>query len=272
MKKLLLLFGSILLASCGSNKITGSGNVTTEKNRLPDFNSIELIGNSDVRLKNGNTAMIEVEADDNLHSIIRSEVVNGTLFIKPSKEIGRSKSQKITITYPKNLQQINVGGNIELEAEGELYAEELKITAKESAKIYLTLTTTKFDLYNEEDAEIELNLTAENAYFQLNGSSEMEALVNAQKFKVDTYEKAKAKIEGEVNDLQLRSEHSSVFDGKKLSAKTAVVIAEGKSKNEIEVLETLTLTAKNRSEIDLYANPKVELLEFSENAVLSKKD
>jgi hypothetical protein len=51
-----------------------------------------------------------------------------------------------------------------------------------------------------------------------------------------------------------------------------VVIAEGKSKNEIEVLDKLTLTAKNRSEIELYGNPEIDLLEFSEKAVLAKKD
>ncbi|SKB82069.1 Putative auto-transporter adhesin, head GIN domain [Salegentibacter holothuriorum] len=272
MKNLLLIFSTILLVGCGAKKITGSGNVTTEKNRLTDFNSIEIAGDFDVKLKNGNTAMIEIEADDNLHSIIRAEVVDRTLFIKPSKEIGRSKSKDITITYPEKLQKITISGKVELEAEGELYSEELKITSKENAELYLTITATKFDLFNEDDAKIELNLTAENVYFQLNGSSDIKALVNAPIFKVDTYEKADAKIEGEVDDLQLRAEHSSKFDGKRLTAKTAVVIAEGKSKNEIEVLETLTLTAKNRSEIELYGNPKVELLEFSEKAVLSKKD
>ena len=89
---------------------------------------------------------------------------------------------------------------------------------------------------------------------------------------MDTYEKAKAKIEGEVDDLQLRAEHSTKFDGRRLTAITAVVIAEGKSKNEIEVLDKLTLTAKNRSEIELYGSPEIDLLEFSEKAVLAKKD
>jgi uncharacterized protein YxjI len=272
MKKLLLLFSAVLFFSCGAQKIKGSGNVTTEKNRLPDFHSIEIAGDFEVELKKGSTAMMEVEADDNLHSIIRGEVIDRTLYLKPSKEIGKSKSQEIIITYPENLQKINVSGKVELEAEGELYAEELKITSSEDAEVYLTITATKFDLFNEGDSKIELNLTAEDAYFQLNGSSDIEALVNAPKFKVDTYEKAKAKIEGEVDDLQLRAEHSTKFNGRRLTAKTAVVIAEGKSKNEIEVLDKLTLTAKNRSEIELYGNPEIDLLEFSEKAVLAKKD
>ncbi|TDN82372.1 putative autotransporter adhesin-like protein [Salegentibacter sp. 24] len=272
MKKVLFLFSIVTLISCGAQKIKGSGNVTTEKNRLPDFHSLEIAGDFEVKLKKGSTGMIEVKADDNLHSLIRGEVVDRVLYLKPTKEIGRSKSQEITITYPENLQKINVSGHTEIEAEGELYSEELKISTSDDAEVYLTVTSTKFDLFNEGKSKVELNLTADDAYFQLNGSSDIEALVNAPKFKVDTYEDATARIEGEVDDLQLRAEHSSKFDGENLTANTAVVIAEGKSKIEIEVLEKLTLTAKNRSEIELYGNPEIDLLEFSENAVLAKKD
>jgi len=272
MKKILLLLSICMAFSCGANKVKGSRNVTTEKTRLTDFHSIDIAGDFEVTLKKGNTAMMEVKADDNLHRIIRSQVVDQVLYLNPSKKIGKSKSQEITLTYPENLLKISVSGNTELEADEELYSEELKITTADEAEVYLTVMATKFDLFNEGKSEVELNLTADNAYFQLNGSSDIEALVNAPKFKVDTYEKARAKIEGEVDDLQLRAEHSTKFNGRRLTAITAVVIAEGKSESEIEVLEKLTLTAKNRSEIELYGNPQIDLVEFSEKAVLAKKD
>ncbi|SKB94358.1 Putative auto-transporter adhesin, head GIN domain [Salegentibacter salinarum] len=272
MKKILLLLSIFMAFSCGAKKIKGSRNVTTEKTRLTDFHSVDIAGDFEVTLKQGSTAMMEVEADDNLHRIIRGEVVDQVLYLKPTKKIGRSKSQEISLTYPENLQKITVSGNTELEADEDLYSEELKITTADDAEVYLTVTATKFDLFNEGKADVELNLTAEDVYFQLNESSYIKSLVNAPRFKVDIYEKASARIEGEVDDLQLRSEHSTKFDGRRLSARTAVVIAEGKSKNELEVLENLTLTAKNRSEMELYGNPKVDLVEFSEKAVLAKKD
>ncbi|MBZ9731266.1 DUF2807 domain-containing protein [Salegentibacter sp. JZCK2] len=272
MKKILLLISICMAFSCGANKVKGSRNVTTEKTRLTDFHSIDIAGDFEVTLKKGSTGMMEVEADDNLHRIIRGEVVDQVLYLKPTKKIGKSKSQEIILTFPENLLNISVSGNTELEANEELYSEELKITTADDAEVYLTVTATKFDLFNEGKSEVELNLTADDAYFQLNGSSEIKALVNAPKFKVDIYEKASARIEGEVDDLQLRSEHSTKFDGRRLTVKTAVVVAEGKSKNELEVLETLTLTAKHRSKMELYGNPKVDLVEFSEKAVLAKKD
>jgi len=272
MKKIILLLSILMAFSCGAKKVKGSRNVTTEKTRLTDFHSIDIAGDFEVTLKKGSTGMMEVEADDNLHRIIRGEVVDQVLYLKPSKKIGRSKSQEIILTYPEALRKISVSGNTELEADEELYTEEIKITTADDAEVYLTVTATKFDLFNEGKSDVELNLTAEDAYFQLNKYTDIKALVYSPKFKVDIYEKASARIEGEVDDLQLRSEHSTKFDGRNLSAKTAVVIAEGKSKNEIEVLENLTLTAKNRSEMELYGNPKVDLVEFSEKAVLAKKD
>ena len=65
---------------------------------------------------------MEVEADDNLHRIIRGEVVDQVLYLKPTKKIGRSKSQEITLTYPQNLEKITVSGNTELEADEDLYS------------------------------------------------------------------------------------------------------------------------------------------------------
>ncbi|SHF56160.1 Putative auto-transporter adhesin, head GIN domain [Salegentibacter echinorum] len=272
MKKILLLLGICLAFSCGSQKVNGSRIVTTEKTRLLDFNSIEISGDFDVELKKGSTALMKVKADDNLHRIIQGEVVNQVLYIKPTKRIGRSKSQEIEITYPQDLQKIILNENVELETEGELYTEELKVELADRAKAYLTITATRFDLFSNGKSIVELNLTAENAYFQLNKSSGIKALVNSPSFNVDMYEKASARIEGETNNFQLRAEHSSDFKGKRLTANEAVVVAEGKTKIEVEVLKQLSLTAKNRAEIKLYGTPKIDLVEFSEKAVLAKKN
>jgi hypothetical protein len=272
MKKLLLILGICLAFSCGAKKVKGSRVVTTEKTRLLDFHSIEISGDFEVKLTKGSTALMKVRADDNLHRLIRGEVVNDVLYLKPTKEIGRSKSQKIEITYPENLEKISLTGNVELETREELYAENLKLNLADKAEAYLTITATKFDLFSNGKAEVELNLTAEDVYFQLNKSSEIEALVNSPSFKVDMYEKASARIEGETKNLQLRAEHSSKFDGERLTATKAVIIAEGKAKIEIQVVQQLSLTAKNRAEIELYGKPKIDLVEFSEKAVLAKKD
>ena len=273
MKKLLLLiFIAGILSSCGAQKVKGSRNVTTEETRLKDFTSVEISGEFEVEIGKGESAFMQIKADDNLHSVIQAEVSNGTLYIKPTKKITRSKSQEIRITFPQELDRIVISEKVELESFEDLYLEDTELRLNDDSKAWLTVTAAEFQLYNNGKSKAELNLTAENAYFQLNNSSDIKALVNAPVFKVDSYEKASAKIEGETEEFELRAEHSTKFDGSKLTAKNATVIAEGRSRNEVEVLENLKLTAKDKTKIDIYGNPEIEMVEFTESSQISKKD
>ncbi len=272
MKKLLLFLLIITGFSLQAQKVKGSRNVTTEQTRLKHFTSVEIQGEFEVGLIKGRSAMIEVKADDNLHSVIQAEVSNDVLYIKPTKKIRRAKSLEINITFPETLERIVISDDVELESLQELFLEDVEVRVNDKAKAWLTLTARNFQLYNNDRAKIEMNLTADDAYFHLNKRSDIKALVNAPVFNVDSYEKASAKIEGETEKFTLRAEHKSKFKGENLTAKNSSIIAEGRSKNEIEVLENLELTGKDRTEIEVYGDPKIEMLEFTEKAQLSKKE
>ncbi len=272
MKNLLLVLLIISGFGLQAQKVKGSRNVITEQTRLKYFTSVEIQGEFEVGLLKGQDAMMEVRADDNLHSVIQAEISNEVLYIKPTKNIKRAKSLEINITFPETIKRIVISDDVELESLQDLYLEDAELRVNDKAKAWLTLTAQNFKFYNSEKAKVEMNLTADEAYFQLNKRSELEALVNAPVFKVDSYEKASAKIEGEIEKFTLRAEHKTKFDGKNLTAKNASIIAEGRSKNEIEVSKNLEITGKDRAEIEVYGNPKIEMLEFTENAQLSKKE
>ena len=125
---------------------------------------------------------------------------------------------------------------------------------------------------NGDKSKIELKLTAKEAYFQLNQNSDIQASVNSPNFKVDIYERASAKIDGETEQFQLRADHDSKFDGEELTSKTAVVLAEGHSDNKINVSENLQLKAHGRSKTEIYNTPKIELQELTDEAVIAKKE
>ncbi len=273
MKKLLLLFLVLgTLYSCGSQKVKGSRNVTTERTNLKEFTSVEIQGDFEVGLKKGNRAQMEVEADDNLHSLIQTDIVDNVLFIKSRKPVKSSKSFEIILTFPQDLDRIVITDNVELYSDEDLFLQDVELRINKNAKAWLTLTARDFQLYMNDKSKTELNLTAGNAYFQLNSSSDLKALVYSPVFKVDLYEKASAKIEGETSEFELRSEHSTKFNGSKLTSENAVVTAEGRSKNEVQVTGKLKLTAKDRSNIEVYGDPEIELVEFTEKAELKKKE
>lgn len=273
MKKIIILLCiNLVFSSCGTQKVKGSRNVITEHTNLKDFSSVEIQGDFEVSLQKGRQAAMEVRADDNLHSIIQTEVSNNTLYIKPTKIIRRSKAQEIKLSFPDILESIKISGKTELYSEEDLYLEDLELRINDKSRVWLTITARDLNLYQQGKAKTKMNLTAENTYFQLNGSSDLEALVNAPVVKIDSYEKASADIEGETGNFELRAEHSSRFNGRRFTAREASVTAEGRSKNQVEVLENLALIARDKASIDIYGDPKIEMLEFTESAKLSKKE
>ncbi|AVR46081.1 hypothetical protein C7S20_12910 [Christiangramia fulva] len=263
----------LIMISCGAQeKVKGSRNVKTEKFNLTPFHSIQIAGEFEVSIVKGSRPKLEIKADDNLIDLIQSEVIDGVLYIKPIKEISRAKSQKIQITFQDTLKSINISDKVELESEEDLYVEDFQLETKNKSKAFLSLTANSFNLIHGDDAKAELNVTAKESYFQLNQSSDVKALVNAPLFKVDIYEKASARIEGEIQDFDLRAGQSSKFDGEKLTAENATVLAQGRSDNKINVSEKLEISATGNSKTEIYNSPQINLTQFTDEAVIAKKE
>ncbi len=271
-KKLPLLLLIILCSCQAQEKVKGSRNVKTEQYNLTPFHSIQVAGEFEVGVLKGSRPMMEIKADDNLHDLIQSEVVDGVLYIKPVKEFSRAKAQEIRITFSDTLRNISISDKVELESLQDLYFDDFQLETKDASRVFITLTSRSFTLVHGDDSKAELNVTAQEVYYQLNQSSKVEALVNAPLFKVDIYEKADARIDGEIEDFELRADQSAKFDGENLACVSANVLAQGDSENRINVTEELEIRAKGSSETAIFNNPEIRLLEFTDEAVISKKD
>ncbi|MFD1095633.1 GIN domain-containing protein [Salegentibacter chungangensis] len=274
MKKI-LLFLFICMASLnlrGQEKIKGNRNVTSEKINLEHFSSIRVDGDFEVVISRDGRSRLEVIADDNLHKYIEKEVVDETLHIGTSREIRKSKALRLFISYEDRLEKILVSGGTKLESSEDLALEDFRLETKGDSRVYLTLKANSFTLINGDKAKAELNITAGEVYFQLNQSSDVEALVKAPEFKTDIYEKASAKIEGDIEEFELRADHSTKFDGENLICKNIKLLAEGRSDIKINAIETLEITAKGRSKTAIYNTPEIDLKEFTDEATLEKKE
>ncbi|MCM4156596.1 DUF2807 domain-containing protein [Gramella sp. AN32] len=271
-KKLLLIFLFFTIACPAQNKIKGSRNVSTEKTRLNSFHSIEISGEFEVGIKNGRNNQLEVKADDNLHEYIESEIKNGTLYIKAKKEFNRTKSLEIEITYTDTLRFISISDKVELASLEDLKVNEFQLETRDDSKAFITLKANSFNLINLDGAKNELNVTANETYFQLNGNSNVEALVNSPIFRVEILDKAGAQIEGDIEEFDLKANGNSNFQGDNLTCIKAIVVAAEKSDVEVNAKETLELSAKDNSKVEIYNNPQIKLIQFTEEAVISKKE
>ena len=272
LKKLPFLLLIIFFSCKAQDKVKGSRNVKTEQHSLNSFNSIQISGEFEVGILRGNRSMIEIEADDNVHDLIQTDVIDNVLYIKPIKELSRTKKQELRITFSDTLRSIVIADKVELESLQDLYFGDFQLDTRNDAKAFMTFTSKKFNLIQNDDAEAELNITASEVEFQINQSAKVEALVNSPVFNVDIYEKANARIDGDIQNFTIRADQSSKFDGENLTSVKANVLAQGDSEVKVNATDSVEIVAKGTSEVEIYNNPKVDLKELSDEAAIAKKE
>jgi len=89
---------SIVLAILAAGCTVGSGDMITEARDVNGFNEIVLMTSGDVVVEVTGTESLEIEADDNVISLLTSEVVNGRLELGSSGSFSTTRGITYTIT------------------------------------------------------------------------------------------------------------------------------------------------------------------------------
>ncbi len=130
---------ALLITSCAINGVKGNGNVITKtRNINSDFNSIDVSRGLDVYLNTGDKVSLEIEADENLHNLITTEVHGGTLFISAEENIYSAKSRKIHVSIPEII-EIKATSGSDVYSENTITGDHLEIKSTSGADIKLRL-------------------------------------------------------------------------------------------------------------------------------------
>jgi hypothetical protein len=131
---LFFLFNSCIMGFLDS--ISGDGNVKTVTREVSDFKSIEASNALNVFITFGNTLSLEVEADENLHDVILTEVNSGTLRVHTNKNIRNAKAKNVRITVP-SLDDIQVSSAADVRCENILKTDRLEISVSSAGQLRL---------------------------------------------------------------------------------------------------------------------------------------
>ncbi|MBI4861409.1 MAG: DUF2807 domain-containing protein [Candidatus Riflebacteria bacterium] len=110
-----LLVLQLLPAGCGA-QTKGDGSIKAEKRTLPPFTELDAGGAYQIDIVCQKPQSLEISADSNLLSLIRTEVTNGRLDIG-SDSISPSTTPKVTISVP-DLRRLRLSGASKVSIEG----------------------------------------------------------------------------------------------------------------------------------------------------------
>ena len=110
----------VLLHGCHvgvGNNVTGSGKRISEKRQLESFSAIDATGAFSIEATTQKPVSFEIEADDNILPLIRTEVRNGVLYLKAEKGFNSKEGVVVRLTVP-DLTKIDATGASKFHVQG----------------------------------------------------------------------------------------------------------------------------------------------------------
>lgn len=210
---------TMLFLSCNFMPgVTGDGNVKTQEREVAaSFTGIHTSNGLDVILTQDDFESIKVQADENLHDIITTEVENGVLKISTTKNIGSAKSKKVMVSF-KDLETIKSTSGSDLRANG-------------------TLIFNNIDIEATSGCDINLSVEAQNLSSSATSGADL-------------------KLEGTATTINLKATSGADIDAKNLTAINAVVGVTSGADIKVHATESIELSATSGGDIKYYGNPQ----------------
>lgn len=149
----------ILMLSCISigPGVDGNRNVVTQDRSISnDFESIKVSQGLDLYITQSNEVDLSVEADENLHEIIMTEVENGVLKIYTTENIRRAASRRINLNIT-DLSSIKATSGSDVIATNTIEVDELELHTTSGADMTLDVKTQTLNCSSTSGSDIRVS-------------------------------------------------------------------------------------------------------------------
>ncbi|MFH4964065.1 head GIN domain-containing protein [Gaetbulibacter sp. M235] len=171
---------SLLLFSCNFDMnfgpgVKGNGNVQIENRTLnQSFNAIKTSQGLDVYLTQGDEESIIIEADENLHNLIKTEVKDNELHIYLEKNIGYASSKKIMVTF-KDISKITSTSGSDVISTNTINAENLELNSSSGSDMKLDLNTITLHCNSSSGSDLKLSGKTQKLIAEASSGSDIKA-------------------------------------------------------------------------------------------------
>lgn len=171
---------SIIMLSCDFSLNIGTGIdgnkkvVTQDRNISNNFESIKVSQGLDLYITQSNDVSLSVEADENLHDIIMTDVENGTLRIYTTENIRRAASKKINLSID-NISAIKATSGSDVFSTNTIKTNSLELNCTSGADITLDVKTETLNCYSTSGSDIRVSGTTKSLFAEATSGSDIKA-------------------------------------------------------------------------------------------------
>jgi len=155
-------------------RVTGSGKVVSEERKAGYFNAVKVSSGIDVYLTQGEKESITVEADDNLHEYIITEIKDNTLKVYSKTNIRKAEAKKVYVTI-KDVEKLSASSAGDLYGETLIKSDELSLSASSAGDIKLKVEVTRLKCRISSSGDIDLEGVADELEADLSSAGDLKA-------------------------------------------------------------------------------------------------
>lgn len=154
---ILIAFVTVLLLSLScmfmGPSVKGNGHVTTEIRKIENFNKIKVSNGLTVILVQSDRELVTVEADENLHEIIRTELKRDELQVFTEGRIKKAKLVRIVIEFME-LNELRSRAGARVKTKDTITVKRLATSASSGSEQNLSINTNYFKAKTSSGAHI----------------------------------------------------------------------------------------------------------------------
>lgn len=161
-----------------SETIEGNGKQVTRDVSVKSFNAIKASGVYELRLSQGSTESVKIEADENLQELFNVHNEGSKLIIEmkdmKNKNLKSKNKMRVYVTF-KNLADLELSTVGNVKSDKELSFNDLNIKSSSVGNIDLKLTADKITIKNTSVGNVHLEGKAQSAVFKNSGVGNLNA-------------------------------------------------------------------------------------------------
>jgi hypothetical protein len=181
MKSLKILMFAIIILGISScvdaqmrKTVRGDGNVVKKDRSAGSFDGIKVSTGIDVYLKQGDKESISVEADENLHEYIITEIKGDVLHVYSDANIREAKMKRVYVTM-KNVTSLTTSSAGDIIGETPVKGIDIEIEASSAGNIRVEVYAKKLDVNISSSGDVSLSGEAETLFADLSSAGDLEA-------------------------------------------------------------------------------------------------
>jgi len=268
---LIVLLFSISAIAQKKDKVKGDKNVTSEERTFDYFSKIEVNDKIKLSLKQDNSVRLAIEADENLHDVIESEIEDGTLVLSLNRRVTSSKRFNLTI-YIDDLEALELNDDSEIKGIDTFNFFDLHVTLNDKSDVKIDIESQTFSLVSNEKSKGDFTIKADSISLNMKESSKIKYVINTEKLDVDYDGSSTGEFVGKVTNLVLNANDNATFRGAELIAQESSINASNNSSSYINSKNNLIITAKDKSKIYIFNSPAIELKSFEDTSSIFKRE